>query len=76
METYGNGQNILRKYLKKDNLCEPLVYQTCITSNMQNPCGNLPISTRFLLYGSMLTHGILFEWSKYLNKISKERYFR
>jgi hypothetical protein len=37
---------------------------------------NLPISTWFLLNGSMLTHGILFEWSKYLKKICKERYFR
>jgi hypothetical protein len=34
---------------------------------------NLPISTWFLLYGSMITHGILIEWSKYLKKISKER---
>ncbi len=131
MESYLNGQNILRKYLKKDNLVEPLVYLTCITSNMQNPCWNLPISTRFLLYGSMLTHGsywngqniltkylqkdilgepfvylpyltcirhnphgnlpvttwfllhdsmltqgILLEWSKYLNKICKEWYYR
>jgi hypothetical protein len=37
---------------------------------------NLPISTWFLLNGSMLTHGILIEWSNYLKKISKERYFR
>jgi hypothetical protein len=48
-------------------------YKTCI---MHNPYGNLSVSTWFLLYGYMLTHGILLEWSKYLNKISKERYFR
>jgi hypothetical protein len=34
---------------------------------------NLPISTWFLINGSMLTHGIIFEWSKYLYKITKER---
>jgi hypothetical protein len=34
---------------------------------------NLPISTWFLINGSMLTHGIIFEWSKYLKKITKER---
>jgi hypothetical protein len=38
---------------------------------MHNPYGNLPVSTWFLLYDSMLTHGIIFEWSKYLKKISK-----
>jgi hypothetical protein len=66
----------LRKYLKKDFLGEPLLdqpYQTCI---MHNPNGNLPVSTWFVLYGSMLTHGILLEWSKYRKKSSKERYFR
>jgi hypothetical protein len=43
---------------------------------MQNPYGKLPVSTWFLLNDSMLTHGILLEWSKYLKKISKERYYR
>jgi hypothetical protein len=72
-ESYLNGQNILRKFVKKDILGEPLVhqpYQTCI---MHNPYGNLPISTWFLINESMLTHGIIFEWSKYLKKITKER---
>jgi hypothetical protein len=76
MESSLNGQNIIRKYLKKDILGEPLVHQPYLTCIMHNPYGNLPISTWFLLYGSMLTHGILIEWSKYLKKISKERYFR
>ncbi len=52
MESYLNGQNILRKYVEKDILGEPLVhkpYQTCIR---HNPYGNLPISTWFLLYNS------------------------
>jgi hypothetical protein len=76
MESYWNGQNILRKYVEKDILGEPLVhkpYQTCIR---HNPYGNLPISTWFLLNNSMLKHGNQMEWSKYLKKISKKRYFR
>jgi hypothetical protein len=76
MESYFNGQNILRKYLKKDILGEPFLYQPYLTCIMQNQYGNLPVSTWFLLYGSMLTHGILLEWSKYLKKIFEERYFR
>jgi hypothetical protein len=68
------------KYLKKISkeriLGEPLVHQPYLTYIMHNPYGNLPISTWFLLNGSILTHGILIEWPKYLKKISKERYFR
>jgi hypothetical protein len=37
---------------------------------MQNPCGNLPVSK------SMLTHGIRYEWSKYLKKVTKVTYLR
>jgi hypothetical protein len=76
MESYWNGQNILRKYLKKDILVEPILYLPYLTCIMHNPYGNLPVSTWFLLYGSMLTYGILLAWSKYLKKISEERYFR
>jgi hypothetical protein len=76
MESYLNGQNILRKYVKKDILGEPLKKQPHLTCIMHNPYGNWPVSTWFLLYGSILTHGMLLEWSKYLKKISKERYFR
>jgi hypothetical protein len=43
---------------------------------MQNPCGNLPVSTWILVNESMLTHGIIYEWSKYLKKITKVTYFR
>jgi hypothetical protein len=42
---------------------------------MQNPYGNLPVSTWFLLYGSMLTHGILLECSKYLQIYVKKDIF-
>jgi hypothetical protein len=66
----------LRKYLKKDILGETFLYQPYLTSIMPNPYGNLPVSTWFLLYGSMITHRILLKWSKYLKKISKERYYR
>ncbi len=76
IESYWNGQNILRKYLKKDIIGEPFLYQPYLTSIMHNPYGNLAVSTWFVLNDSMLTHGILLEWSKYLKKISKERYFR
>ena len=73
MECYLNGQNILRKYLKKDILGEPLLYQPYLTCTMHNPYGKLPVSTWFLLNDSMLTHGILLKWLKnilikYLNK--------
>jgi hypothetical protein len=71
MESYLNGQNILRKYLNKDSIGEPLVYLTCITSIMPNPCGNLTFSTWILLNESMLTHGIIIEWSKYHKKMYK-----
>jgi hypothetical protein len=63
----------VRKYLKKDILGEPFLYQPYLTCIMHNPYGNLPVSTWFLLYGSMLTHGILLEWSKYLKKVTKRR---
>jgi hypothetical protein len=43
---------------------------------MENPYGNSPISTWFLINESMLTHGIRYEWSKYLKKITKVTYFR
>jgi type IV secretory pathway ATPase VirB11/archaellum biosynthesis ATPase len=72
MESYLNSQNIIRKYLKKDILGEPLLYQPYLTSIMHNPYGNLPVSTWFLVNDSMLMHGIIFEWSKDLKKISKE----
>jgi hypothetical protein len=49
MESYLNGQNILRKYLKKDILGEPLVHQPYLTCIRHNPHGNLPISTYFCL---------------------------
>jgi hypothetical protein len=39
---------------------------------MQNPYGKLPVSTWFLLNDSMLTLGILLEWSKYLRKYLKK----
>jgi hypothetical protein len=76
MESYWNGQNIVRKYPKKDIIGEPFQYQPYLTCIMHNPYGNWPVSTWFLLYESMLTHGMLLEWSKYLKKISKERYYR
>jgi Ni,Fe-hydrogenase I cytochrome b subunit len=71
-----NGQNYLRNCVKKDILGKLFVYQPYLTCIMHNPCRNLPVSTWFLLYGSMLTHGILLEWSKYLKKITKVKYFR
>jgi hypothetical protein len=43
---------------------------------MENPYGNYQLSTWFLVTGSMLTHGIIYEWSKYLKKITKVTYFR
>jgi hypothetical protein len=43
---------------------------------MENTYGNLPISTWFLINESMLTQGIIFEWPKYLKKITKVTYFR
>jgi hypothetical protein len=76
MLTHGsnwNGQNILTKYLQKNILGEPFVYQPYLTCIMHNPYGNLPVSTWFLQHDSMLTHGILLEWSKYIKKISKLR---
>ena len=76
MESYWNGQNILRKYLNEDNLAEPLLHRPYLTCIRHNPYGKLPVSIQFLLNGSMLTHGIIFECSKYLKKISTERYFR
>ncbi len=75
MECYLNGQNILRKYLKKDILGEPFLCQPYQTCTMHNPYGKLPVSTWFLLNDSMLTNGILLKWSKYLNKISKQKIF-
>jgi hypothetical protein len=66
----------LKKICKERYFSEPFLYQPYLTCIMQNQYGNLPVSTWFLLYGSMLTHGILLEWSKYLKKISEERYFR
>ena len=42
----------------------------------QKSCGKWRISTWFLVNGSMLTHGIIYEWSKYLKKITKVTYFR
>jgi hypothetical protein len=41
-----------------------------------NPYGKLPVSTWVLLNDSMIKHGILLEWSKYLKKIIKENFFR
>jgi hypothetical protein len=76
MEFYLNSQIILRKYLKKDILGEPFVYQPYLTCIMHNPYGKCPVSTWFLLNGSMITHGNLLKRSKYIKKISKERYFR
>jgi hypothetical protein len=43
---------------------------------MENPYGNLPFSTWFLINESMLTHGMIYEWPKYLKKITKVRKFR
>jgi hypothetical protein len=40
---------------------------------MENPYGNHQLSTWFLINESMLTHGIIFEWTKYLKKITKKR---
>jgi hypothetical protein len=76
MESYLNSQNIIRNYLKKDILGEPLLYLPYLTSIMHNPYGNIPVSTWILVNDSMLTHGIIFKQSKYHKKVSKERYFR
>jgi hypothetical protein len=43
---------------------------------MENPHGNLQLSTWFLVNGSMLKHGIIFEWPKYLKILIKVRSFR
>jgi hypothetical protein len=70
--SYWNGQNILRKYLKKDIIGEPFVhlpYDTCI---MHNPYGNLAVSTWFLLYGSMLTHGSYWNGQNIIRKYLKK----
>jgi hypothetical protein len=53
MEPYLNSQNIIRKYLKKENVSEPLLYLPYLTSTMHNPCGNLPISIWILLTSKM-----------------------
>jgi hypothetical protein len=45
MESYWNVQNILRKYVKKDILGEPLKKQPYLTCIMHNLYGNLPVST-------------------------------
>jgi hypothetical protein len=71
MEPYLNSQNIIRKYLKKENLGEPLLYLPYITSTMHNPCGNLPIYICILLNQSIPIHGLTFNWSKYLRKITE-----
>jgi hypothetical protein len=49
MESYLNGQNILRKYVKKDILGEPLKKQPHLTCIMHNPYGILPVSTWILV---------------------------
>jgi hypothetical protein len=52
MLTYGiifECQNILRKYLNKDILGEPLLHQPYLTCIMHNPYGNLPVSTWILV---------------------------
>jgi hypothetical protein len=49
MESYLNGQNILRKYVKKDILGEPLKKQPHLTCIMHNPYGIFPVSTWILV---------------------------
>jgi hypothetical protein len=49
MESYWNVQNILRKYVKKDILGEPLKKQSYLTCIVHNPYGNLPVSTWILV---------------------------
>jgi hypothetical protein len=38
---------------------------------MQNPYGNLPVSRWILVNDSIHTHGLKFEWAKYLRKRTK-----
>jgi hypothetical protein len=53
-----------KKILKKDILGKPLLYLPYLTSVMKYPYRNWPFSAWILLNGSMLPHGIIFEWSK------------
>ena len=71
--SYWNGQNILNEISTERYFRRAIVYLPYLTCIMHNPYGNLPVTTWFLLHDSMLTHGILLEWSKYIKKISKRR---
>jgi hypothetical protein len=69
MESIWNGQNILRKYLKKDILGEPFVYQPYLTCIMHNSHGKLPVSIWLHNFGeiNLCPHMIFFL------KLSKNR---